>query len=327
MALTSTRPQLGQDDLEGARREPDASGAAVAPRRVRTATRPRRLAIGLAFAFGLLLGWLAIGWWLWPVEWTSSAPWQLRPGYQKTYVALVAEEYSRTSDLSQVEAALAGWSKQDLARLLAELQAETTDPDRRAHQTALAAVLAVPTIQTPLLDSLLSQNGILIGVALAAAPLLAALALVILPRLRAPAPEQEVMLEDATDFEAQPEPPLDELIEDVVIGEQLDEEADQAAEATSADGRRPVQEKEGDEQDPEQVREQEGEESGAVLGDLTSLFEEEDTSLTTLEAMVKDLPEFSVDDLFKSTNQVVDQLRKGAPKRADDQRIGIDQPE
>jgi len=28
----------------------------------------------LALPVGLLVGWLVIGWWLWPVQWTSALP-------------------------------------------------------------------------------------------------------------------------------------------------------------------------------------------------------------------------------------------------------------
>ncbi len=46
---------------------------------------------------GLLLG-LAIGWWLWPVEWTNSTPGNLRSDFQSDYILWVAEQYASTGD-------------------------------------------------------------------------------------------------------------------------------------------------------------------------------------------------------------------------------------
>ena len=60
----------------------------------------------IAFIAGLLLGWLAIGWWLWPVQWANSAPPQLSAAFQEAYLAAVAEGYALTSDLAQVQAAV-----------------------------------------------------------------------------------------------------------------------------------------------------------------------------------------------------------------------------
>ncbi|HLF25112.1 MAG TPA: superinfection immunity protein [Anaerolineae bacterium] len=316
MALTPARPQPINEDFATTPRESDAQDdALLALRAAPKRKRSRRLPLWLVFVVGLLLGWFAIGWWLWPIEWTNSTPWQLRPSYQKTYVTLVAEEYNRTVNLAQVETALAGWSRQELAGLLSEMQNETTDPDRRAHLAELAQVLTLPAVQTSLLESLLSQNGILIGMLLAIVPLLVALVLAVGPRLRARQAQAEAQaetleLEEALGgIDAQPEQPSPDSLDEVVIGGQPDEGE------TALEGSGASQEKGDEEQDPEQVKEQEAEEPSAVLGDLASLFEEEDTTLTSLEALIKDLPDISADELYKTGTKVADQLRKGSRRR------------
>jgi hypothetical protein len=43
---------------------------------------------------GVLLGWLVIGWWLWPVEWTDAAPVHLRADLQEDYLRMAIDSYS-----------------------------------------------------------------------------------------------------------------------------------------------------------------------------------------------------------------------------------------
>ncbi|MCP4538901.1 MAG: AtpZ/AtpI family protein [Chloroflexi bacterium] len=48
--------------------------------------------IALSVAVGLALGF-AIGWWLWPVEYTNTAPNVLRRDYRDDYILMVATAY------------------------------------------------------------------------------------------------------------------------------------------------------------------------------------------------------------------------------------------
>ena len=49
---------------------------------------------------GLALGF-AIGWWLWPVRYTNTAPAVLRQDYRDDYVVMVATTYQVDDDLEQ----------------------------------------------------------------------------------------------------------------------------------------------------------------------------------------------------------------------------------
>ena len=104
----------------------------------------RRPIIGLVFVVGLLLGWVILGWWLWPVEWSDADPWDLRPKHQVKYVSLVAEEYWQTKDVSQATEALAGWDVEALANLLAAMQCQTCGSQECQKFAALAAALRLP---------------------------------------------------------------------------------------------------------------------------------------------------------------------------------------
>jgi hypothetical protein len=101
-------------------------------------------AMGAAFLAGLLLGWLAIGWWFWPVTWTDADPWDLRAEYQQAYITLVAKEYAQSRNLNSVRRALVGWDKQMLADLVATVQEQTPDPGTRQQLADLTSVLALP---------------------------------------------------------------------------------------------------------------------------------------------------------------------------------------
>ncbi|MCS6843872.1 MAG: hypothetical protein NZ528_06045 [Caldilineales bacterium] len=51
------------------------------------------LLVGGAFLAGLLLGWIVLGWWLFPVEWTNATPRDLRPADQQMFLRTVAEAF------------------------------------------------------------------------------------------------------------------------------------------------------------------------------------------------------------------------------------------
>nr|HID13418.1 hypothetical protein [Anaerolineae bacterium] len=55
----------------------------------------KRAAVGAAV--GLTLGF-AIGWWLWPVQYTNTAPTVLRQDYRDDYVVMVATAYEVDGD-------------------------------------------------------------------------------------------------------------------------------------------------------------------------------------------------------------------------------------
>jgi len=249
--------------------EPEAS----APR------RPRRLLIGLSFGIGLAIGWLLIGWWLWPVQVTSAPPWHMSEQYQRTYIQLVASNYYLTSNVKPVDQALDGWDRQALNQLINTMQNETTDAATRQQLTALADVLKLPGSDRSLMSSLLSQQGLVISLLVSAAPLLAALGLIVIPWLRRRSQTAETLA--ATSTEEQSEASLEELLSDIDLeaqAPQIQEEQQQTAEEKKA---------EEEEKKAEEEEEENKDQDGGSLGDLSSLFEDEDTSLSALETFCK----------------------------------------
>lgn len=83
---------------------------------------------------GLLLGWLVIGWWLWPVKWVDADPWDLRAEHKQAYVAMVADSLATNGDSGLAEQRLRHWDKKELSTILQQLI-----EDRRARQMGLEA--------------------------------------------------------------------------------------------------------------------------------------------------------------------------------------------
>jgi hypothetical protein len=94
-------------------------------------TRPRWFWPLIAFLVGLLVGWLVIGWALWPVTWKNTLPRDLRPAERQGYLTMVAESLTTSGDTALAQERLASWSAEDLAKDLTQLQ------DRLAREDAL----------------------------------------------------------------------------------------------------------------------------------------------------------------------------------------------
>jgi hypothetical protein len=79
-------------------------------------------AVGAAVT-GLLLG-LAIGWWIWPVQWTNATPAHLRPDFLDAYILSVAEDYFETEDLERARDRLGVeyWKESELTTALEQVE-------------------------------------------------------------------------------------------------------------------------------------------------------------------------------------------------------------
>ena len=293
--------------------ETPAEGKASPSRRQRVsaklAKRSAILMLGGVFTVGLLLGWLVIGWWLWPIDWLSSTPGQSSVEYQRMFVPWVADKYWQTGDVSQAEQYLAEWKRADLATFIDALQRDTRDTEGRRHLVALAQAMRLPSNNLSFLGLIFSQPGIVLGMLISVIPLLAAVTFVTLPNISLKIGTRIGVLKPtrassrAEEFERTGELPqseegLDELITEVESTEE------------STEG----QEEGGEEKTEEQATE-EAEDQSSGLGDLASLFEEEDTSVNVLEAFTKGMADINVDELFAMGANMVYQLRHGKSRK------------
>jgi hypothetical protein len=103
---------------------------------------------------GCLLGWLVLGWLVFPVSWTNADPWDLRPEQKEAYILLVAESYSVNSDAQLAQQRMAGFDKGELSDMLAKLieeneQAGKSETKRQLQYLATALQLS-PSVSTPM---------------------------------------------------------------------------------------------------------------------------------------------------------------------------------
>ncbi len=105
-----------------------------------------RLKLIGAFIAGLLIGWLIIGWWLWPVNWINADPWDLRPEFKVEYVKMAADSYTVEGNQDLLRKRFAGWPKDDLAKVIAEV--EKSEPGRM-RVAPLKDILGVSPQATP----------------------------------------------------------------------------------------------------------------------------------------------------------------------------------
>lgn len=97
----------------------------------------------IAFVVGLLIGWLVIGWGLWPVTWTNALVQDLRPDLRNQYIAMVADSYAQTGNLDQARGRLTGWSDEELAQVIADAQEVLVARDVAAARNVQSLAAAI----------------------------------------------------------------------------------------------------------------------------------------------------------------------------------------
>jgi hypothetical protein len=95
-------------------------------------------------------------------------------------------------------------------------------------------------------------------------------------------------------------------LEELLAGVELEGQQGQEGQEGQAAG---AQEEE-EEKKEEAEEDQPAEEQGALLGDLLSLFEEEDTSLSVLELFCKGMPDVAMADLTETATTVARHLKR-----------------
>jgi hypothetical protein len=108
-------------------------------------TRPLWLWPLVAFLIGLLVGWLVIGWALWPVTWKNTLPQDLRPAERDAYLSMVAESLATSGDMALAQERLASWPNNVLVEDLGRLQIRLAREDalKAAEVQALASALGL----------------------------------------------------------------------------------------------------------------------------------------------------------------------------------------
>lgn len=161
--------------------------------------RPRLVRWWLIFGAGLLIGWLVIGWGIWPVRWSNTSPASLRPQYQRLYVQLLADSYGRTNDVALVQQALADWDREELNTLLFRMESEAATAERRDRLADLRAALDLSTPEPTFLNMLMEQKLILLTSLIPLVMLVGAGGIALVPALQASGQSSENEDETTTD--------------------------------------------------------------------------------------------------------------------------------
>ena len=113
------------------------------------------LIVAVAFIVGLLLGWIVLGWWLFPVQWGGTLVQDLQPADKKVFIETEAEAFALTQvSAKAVERLQALGSQQEVAQWAAEvIQDATSKGDLvtvdRVTQLAAKTGLTLPSVTTP----------------------------------------------------------------------------------------------------------------------------------------------------------------------------------
>ncbi len=280
---------------------------------------PRRTLLLVAGVVALvvvaLLAGLAIGSLNRPVP----PAWMASPAYEKMYLTMVADKYAKTGDMAQLQRDLAGASPEQVAQVLQTMQRETVDTTTRQRLTVLSDAVRPPVTQTSYVPTLFNQPAFLFSLFLSLTPMFVAFGLVIGPylreRLRTVEHGASKSTTDAMPIQAAETsldvaaPPIDPNAP--VAGASVAVEPTPEAAAAAAAAAEEEQKKKEEEEEEE---EQQQDDSGG-LGDLASLFEEEDTSLAALENFCKGLPDVNVDVLISNGKSTVVALKDAIAQR------------
>lgn len=98
------------------------------------------------FGLGLLLGWLIIGWVLWPVEYYNTDPPDLRRSHQEAYISLVADSFGLNGNVQLARERLQDFDDEEIRALiltLLERQGEDLATSQRLRDLAQALALSL----------------------------------------------------------------------------------------------------------------------------------------------------------------------------------------
>jgi|GEM_PF-7095958 len=296
-----------------------AHSASDARSRANTLTR-FLLFLVLGFSIGTAIGWL-----LFPIKMQALLPVSHNTPQTRQYIIAVADKYWHTLDAVEAQMALRAYDPVELTGLMAVIMAESKSAETRAHVAALAQALDLMPPDAPF-AVLLVQPWLILAVLVSLLPIVVAVWLVVLPAWRERRWER-AHAEDALDAASTqsrgvPENGGADFVPARFDGDTLPDAAEgpnalalDPSRASPASGEGddvtlPPLQPEASADELEEDAEEHASADPNILQDLANLFEEEDVSLSTLEALVKNLPEVAIDALVTRARTVVRQLQE-----------------
>ncbi len=116
--------------------------------------REALMGAAVGFVVGLIVGLPILGWWLWPVRWVDTDPYDLRWSHKEAYITMLADSYALNRDTDWAKERVAGWDKEELCQLITELESEASEEKRQrlddlAEALGLKVEIGKEAIQTP----------------------------------------------------------------------------------------------------------------------------------------------------------------------------------
>jgi hypothetical protein len=101
------------------------------------------------FLVGLAIGWLAIGWGLWPVQYYDTDPQDLRLSHKEAWILMVADSYSLNQDDEAAQERLQGFEESEVGEIISSLIARAEEEGdlpaaQRLRDLAGAAKITLP---------------------------------------------------------------------------------------------------------------------------------------------------------------------------------------
>src|SRR5512147_2677318 len=110
----------------------------------------------IALAVGIGLG-LAVGWYVWPVTYTESAPTRMRQDWKDEAIWMAAQAFAYDRDLEAAQARLRPLGSDDLGALVLDRAERAQQQNWPTYQiTHLVRLAAALGVRSPQLDHFLS---------------------------------------------------------------------------------------------------------------------------------------------------------------------------
>ena len=121
------------------------------PRKMKKQRFPLWVWLTVPFLVGLLVGWLALGWGIWPAGPKDMQAADLRTTEREAYLAMAAESFAADGNLALARQKLESWPNDALAEDIGRLQARlsTEDALQAGDLRALAAALGLKQAAAP----------------------------------------------------------------------------------------------------------------------------------------------------------------------------------
>ncbi|MBM4464902.1 MAG: hypothetical protein FJ014_04950 [Chloroflexi bacterium] len=129
---------------------------------------------------GLIIGLPILGWWVFPVQWYDTDPFDLRQSYKEAYISMLADSYTLNTNVALARQRVEGWDPKELGQVIGQLKAKSDGAQvQRLDNLAVAlgvraeVVTPEPAARPTTVGALAQRLVPILGIVLAAALVIA----------------------------------------------------------------------------------------------------------------------------------------------------------